>query len=64
MIADTENKRADTDYKRGLLRFEPRKLAFAAFGASAAFVALSRYSTFSPTLDTHDAALLWRVWRG
>ena len=38
MIADTENKRADTEYKRGLLRFEPWKLAFTAFGAGAAFV--------------------------
>jgi hypothetical protein len=31
--------RADTEYKRGLLRYEPWKLAFAAFGAGAALVA-------------------------
>ncbi|HSR78755.1 MAG TPA: hypothetical protein VLN57_19425 [Xanthobacteraceae bacterium] len=39
MQADIENKRADTDYKRGLLRFEPWKLGFAAFGAGAAVMA-------------------------
>lgn len=39
MQADIENKRADSDYKRGLLRFEPWKIAFTAFGAGAAFVA-------------------------
>lgn len=39
MQTDIENKRADTDYKRGLLRFEPWKIAFTAFGAGAAFVA-------------------------
>jgi hypothetical protein len=33
MQADIENKRADTDYKRGLLRFEPWKIVIAAFAA-------------------------------
>lgn len=31
-----ENMRADTEYKRGLLRFEPWKLTVTALGAGAA----------------------------
>jgi len=33
------NKRMDTMYKHGLLRFEPWKIAFTAFGAGAAALA-------------------------
>jgi hypothetical protein len=33
MQADIKNKRADTDYKRGLLRFEPWKIVTPAFAA-------------------------------
>lgn len=39
MQADIDNKRADTAYKRGLLRYEPWKLGFTAFGAGAAVMA-------------------------
>jgi hypothetical protein len=39
MRADIQNKQADTEYKRGLLRYEPWKLGFTAFGAGAAVVA-------------------------
>jgi hypothetical protein len=39
MRADIENKRADTEYKRGLLNYEPWKLILAAFGAGAALMA-------------------------
>jgi hypothetical protein len=46
MIADTEDKRATSDYKRGLRRFEPWKLAVAAFGAGAAFVAAPLWSRY------------------
>jgi hypothetical protein len=34
-----DNKRMDTMYKHGLLRFEPWKIAFTAFGAGAAALA-------------------------
>jgi hypothetical protein len=33
MRADLANKQADTDYKRGLLRYEPWKVVTTAFGA-------------------------------
>jgi hypothetical protein len=47
MKADISNKQADTEYKRGLLRFEPWKLAFTAFGAgAAAVIALIALLTF------------------
>jgi hypothetical protein len=36
MTADITNKTADTDYKRGLLRYEPWKVVGLAFGAGAA----------------------------
>jgi hypothetical protein len=39
MQADIDNKRMDTMYKHGLLRFEPWKIAFTAFGAGAAALA-------------------------
>jgi hypothetical protein len=39
MQADIDNKRADTAYKRGLLHYEPWKVAFAAFGDGAAVTA-------------------------
>jgi hypothetical protein len=39
MQADIDNKRADPAYKRGLLRYEPWRLAFTAFGAGAAVMA-------------------------
>lgn len=39
MQADIDNKRMDTAYKHGLLRFEPWKIAFTAFGAGAATLA-------------------------
>ena len=34
MQAANENRPADTDYKRGLLRFEPWKIVIAAFAAA------------------------------
>lgn len=36
MRADIDNKRADTEYKRGLLRYEPWKVALTGLGAGAA----------------------------
>ena len=36
--AHIENLNADTDYKRGLLRYEPWKLTVTAMGAGAALV--------------------------
>lgn len=39
LMADIDNKRMDTMYKHGLLRFEPWKIAFTAFGAGAAALA-------------------------
>lgn len=33
MSADIENKKADTEYKRGLLRFEPWKIVITAVAA-------------------------------
>lgn len=33
MAADIENKRADTEYKRGLMRFEPWKIVITALAA-------------------------------
>jgi hypothetical protein len=38
MKADIANKNADSDYKRGLLRFEPWKVAVGAFATGAAVV--------------------------
>jgi hypothetical protein len=38
MRADIANKQADTDYKRGLLRFEPWKIVVGAFATGAAVV--------------------------
>ncbi len=37
--ADIDNKPADTAYRHGLLRYEPWRLAFTAFGAGAAVMA-------------------------
>jgi hypothetical protein len=39
MRADIENKRMDTAYKQGLLRFEPWKIGFTAFAAGVAALA-------------------------
>ncbi|MGD0107069.1 MAG: hypothetical protein ABSC06_23980 [Rhodopila sp.] len=36
MKADIANKQADTEYKEGLLRYEPWKVVGVAFGAGAA----------------------------
>jgi hypothetical protein len=36
MRADIANKNADTEYKRGLLRYEPWKVALTGLGAGAA----------------------------
>jgi hypothetical protein len=36
MRADLANKAADTDYKRGLLKYEPWKIVLAAFLSGAA----------------------------
>ena len=36
MRADIENKQADTDYKKGLIKYEPWKVVVSAFAASAA----------------------------
>jgi hypothetical protein len=36
--AHVENMKADTDYKRGLLRYEPWKVAVTALGAGAAIM--------------------------
>lgn len=45
--ADTANKNADSDYKKGLLRYEPWKVAFTGLAAGAAlagvFIALGGY---------------------
>ncbi|HXC30651.1 MAG TPA: hypothetical protein VNV38_22055 [Stellaceae bacterium] len=40
MEAANENRPADTDYKRGLLRFAPWKIVIAAFAAAIIFGAL------------------------
>lgn len=39
MQAELANKTADTEYKRGLLRFEPWKIVVTAFAAGGALVA-------------------------
>lgn len=39
MQADIANKRADSEYKQGLLRFEPWKIVVTAFAAGGAVVA-------------------------
>jgi len=36
--AHVENMKADTDYKRGLLKYEPWKVAVTAMGAGAALM--------------------------
>ena len=38
MRADIANKQADTEYKKGLLKYEPWKLVLTAFGAGAALM--------------------------
>lgn len=47
MKADIANKQADTEYKKGLLRFEPWKIVLGGFAAGAtvvgAIVALEGY---------------------
>ena len=45
--AHIENMNADTDYKRGLTRYEPWKLVITAFGAGAAVtLAMLALATF------------------
>jgi hypothetical protein len=47
MRADIANKKADTEYKRGLLRYEPWKVALTGLGAGAALtLALSTLLNF------------------
>lgn len=43
MAADIENKRADTDYKRTLRRWEPWKVIIAATAATAALAGFAGY---------------------
>ena len=38
MQADIDNKRMDTEYKRGLLRYEPWKIVITAFAAGGIIV--------------------------
>jgi hypothetical protein len=52
MTADIENKRADTDYKRTMLRWEPWKAILAAVAATAALAGFTGYKIGTVTPPT------------